>query len=322
MSLHRLTQITIGVPNVEQTARYYSDFGLTPRSTEEASVRDATPAPAGDRIFSTTDGGEQLRIAHSERRRLVELGVGADDPDDLDRIAAALAALDVPVVRTAISVRAIDPGTGVRVSVTIADRYDQAPTPPPIYNAPGLNARCGERAAGVLREHPVRPRKLGHVVLGSTDQQASQRFFQQGLGFKVSDTVSGLAAFMRCSTDHHNVLVQQAPVPFLHHTSWQVDDVDEVGRGASAMLAADPSRHVWGLGRHHIGSNFFWYLKDPAGNFSEYYADLDCIVDDALWQPAVWEGARGLYNWGPPPPPSFLAPDDLAELMTGAHQPR
>jgi hypothetical protein len=36
---------------------------------------------------------------------------------------------------------------------------------------------------------------------------------------------------MRCSTDHHNVLVQQAPVAFLHHTSWQVDDVDEDGEG-------------------------------------------------------------------------------------------
>jgi catechol 2,3-dioxygenase-like lactoylglutathione lyase family enzyme len=322
MPLHRLTQITIGVPNVEQTARYYGDFGLTPRSAEEVSVRDATPAPTGDRIFSTADGGEQLRIVHSARRRLVELGVGADDTDDLDQIAAALAALDVPVQRTGISVRAIDPGTGVRVCVAIADRYDQAPTPTPPFNAPGVCARGEQRAAGVLREHPVRPRKLGHVVLGSTDQQASQRFFQQGLGFKVSDTVAGLAAFMRCSTDHHNVLVQQAPVAFLHHTSWQVDDVDEVGRGASAMLAADPSRHVWGLGRHHIGSNFFWYLKDPAGNFSEYYADLDCIVDDALWKPGVWEGARGLYNWGPPPPASFLAPDDLAELMTGAHQPR
>jgi hypothetical protein len=108
-------------------------------------------------------------------------------------------------------------------------------------------------------------------------------------------------------------------VQFLHHTSWQVDDVDEVGRGATAMLAADPARHVWGLGRHHVGSNFFWYLKDPAGNFSEYYSDLDCIVDDALWQPGVWDGMHSLYNWGPPPPPSFLAPEDLAGLMTGAH---
>jgi hypothetical protein len=147
----------------------------------------------------------------------------------------------------------------------------------------------------------VQPRKLGHVVLGSTDQEAWQRLFTEGLGFKISDTVPGLAAFMRCSTDHHNVLVHQAPVAFLHHTSWQVNDLDEVGRGATAMLEKDPERHVWGPGRHHVGSNFFWYLRDPAGNFSEYYSDLDCIVDDALWTPRTWEGMRGLYDWGPPP---------------------
>jgi len=46
----------------------------------------------------------------------------------------------------------------------------------------------------------------------------------------------------------------------------------------------------------------------------------DGAGDEALWEPGVWEGAKSLYNWGPPPPPSFLAPDDLAALMTGAHQ--
>ena len=307
MALHRLTQIVMGVPNVEQTAGYYTEFGLT---------------PGAGRTFATVDGGEQLRIVQAGHRRLVQLGVGADDPDDLDRITASLGALGIPADRTADAVRAVDPGTEVTVEVTISPRYQQEPTPAPGYNAPGITARDGVRAPGILRERPVRPRKLGHVVFGSTDQQASQDFFQKGLGFKVSDTVPGLAAFMRCSTDHHNVLVQQAPVSYLHHTSWQVDDVDEVGRGASAMLAADPGRHVWGLGRHYVGSNFFWYLRDPAGNFSEYYSDLDCIVDDALWKPGVWEGPRGLYSWGPPPPPSFLAPEDLAALMTGAHSPR
>ncbi len=313
MALHRLTQIVMGVPNVEQTAGYYTEFGLAP-------VPANTVGP--DSTFATGDGGEQLRIVPSARRRLVQLGVGADDPDDLNRIAAALAALDIPVERGADSLRAVDPGTEVTVQVSIAPRLQQEPTPPPPYNSPGIDARTDQRAPGNLREGPVRPRKLGHVVLGSTNQEASQEFFQHGLGFKVSDTVPGLAAFLRCSTDHHNVLVQQAPVPYLHHTSWQVDDVDEVGRGATAMLAADPARHVWGLGRHFVGSNFFWYLRDPAGNFSEYYSDLDCIVEDALWKPGVWEGPRGLYSWGPPPPPSFLAPEDLAALMTGAHSPR
>jgi catechol 2,3-dioxygenase-like lactoylglutathione lyase family enzyme len=307
--LHRLTQIVMGVPNVEQTASYYADFGLV-RATQSGD----------DPTFATVDGGEQLRIVSSPRRRLVQLGIGADDPDDLDRVGASLAALDVAAKRTATSVRAVDPGTDVTVCVEIAPRYAQDPTPAPAYNTPGVDARLERRAPGILRDRPVRPRKLGHVVLGSTDQEFSQRFFQQGIGFKVSDTVPGLAAFMRCSTDHHNVLVQQAPVAFLHHTSWQVDDVDEVGRGASAMLETDPARHTWGLGRHFIGSNFFWYLKDPAGNFSEYYSDLDCIVDDALWTPGVWEGAKALWAWGPPPPPSFLAPEDLGALMTGTHQ--
>jgi hypothetical protein len=313
----------MGVPNVEETAAYYTDFGLTPRAAEEVSVFGVvTPAPSGDHTLATVDGGEQLRIVRSPRRRLLRLGIGADDTDDLDRIASALAALDVAVARTDGAVCAVDSGTDVTVCIEVADRYDQEPAPSVPYNAPGVDARTGNRAPGILRDGPVRPRKLGHVVLGSTSQELSQRFFQQGVGLKVSDTVPGLATFMRCSTDHHNVLVQQAPVAYLHHTSWQVDDVDEVGRGASAMLATDPTRHTWGLGRHFLGSNFFWYLKDPAGTFSEYYSDLDCIVDDALWQPGAWEGAKSLWAWGPPPPPSFLAPEDLAELMTGAHQAR
>lgn len=51
-----------------------------------------------------------------------------------------------------------------------------------------------------------------------------------------------------------------------------------MGRGATAMLEADPDRHSWGLGRHFIGSNFFWYLRDPAGNFSEYYSDMVALL--------------------------------------------
>jgi catechol 2,3-dioxygenase-like lactoylglutathione lyase family enzyme len=304
LALHRLTTITIGVLDVAAAAAYYDEFGLT---------------PLGDGRFATLDGGEQLRLVQTPRRRLLELGIGADDADDLGRIEAALQKRDVAVERTPTSLVAVDPGTEVRVVVQTAARVTQAAPAAAPANGPGRLDRKTSRADAVLRDGPVRPRKLGHVVVGTTDLEASQRFFIEGIGFKVSDTVAGLASFLRCSTDHHNLLVQPAPVPFLHHTSWQVDDVDEIGRGAQALLAKDPARHVWGLGRHHIGSNFFWYLKDPAGNFTEYYADLDCIVDDELWTPGVWDGAKGLASWGPPVPHSFLAPDDLAELIAGRH---
>lgn len=305
MALHRLTSITVGVPNVEETANYYTDFGLI---------------PVGSNTFATTDGGEQFRLTESPQRRLLEIGIGVDDTDDLDRIERQLKHFDLTVERTGDALATEEPIAGFRAVVSLAPRIVQESESTP-YNGPGRIERPNGRASGIMREEKVKPRKLGHVVIGSTDQEATERFFTDGIGLKVSDTVRGRAAFMRCSTDHHNVLVQQAPLNFLHHTSWQVDDVDEIGRGATAMLEADPDRHVWGLGRHHIGSNFFWYLKDPAGNFSEYYSDIDCIVDEALWKPGVWDGVKGLYSWGTPPPPSFLAPEDLAALMTGSHQP-
>ena len=283
MALHRLTQIMMGVPNVEQTAAYYAEFGLT---------------PGADGAFATVDGGEQLRIVPAATRRLVQLGVGADDPDDLGRVAASLAALGVPVDAHRGRRARRRPGHPVAVQVEIAPRIAAGADPGARLQRPRGDRQAGQRAPGVLREQPVRPRKLGHVVIGSTDQQASQRFFHQGLGFKVSDAVPGLAAFMRCSTDHHNVLVQQAPVAFLHHTSWQVDDVDEVGRGASAMLAADPA-----------GTCGAW-----AGTTSARTSSGTCGTRRAtspsttptstassttpLWKPGVWEGARGLSSAG------------------------
>ena len=304
MALHRLTSVTMGVPNVAETAEYYAEFGLL---------------PGGEGWFSTRDGGRQLRIVYAPTRRLVEMRVGVDDPDDLASAADNLRGLGIEVQRTATSLAAVEKATGVRAVLEIAPRLTQDPVPATAYNGPGRYERQGSRAPGLLRTERVQPRKLGHAVVGTTDLEVTQTFFTQGLGFKVSDIIKGAGAFLRCSIDHHNLLVLKAPVTFLHHTSWQVDDIDDVGRGAFAMLEDHPERHIWGLGRHHAGSNFFWYLKDPAGNFSEYYSDMDCVVDDQLWTPEILEGAKGLFNWGPPPPPSFLAPEDLAALMTGTH---
>ena len=307
MGLHGLSSVTIGVPNVTETAAYYADFGLTPEA---------------DNWFSTSDAGRQLHIQYAPTRRLLEMRVAADDADDLARVAASLGRLGITADLSQTALKTAEPATGMRVLVEVAPRLEQEPVPASIYNGPGRLERQDARAPGFTRTGKVRPRKLGHAVLGSTDHEASAAFFTDGLGFKVSDRIKGAGAFMRCSTDHHNVLVLGAPVNFLHHTSWQVDDVDEVGRGAFAMLEGNPERHVWGLGRHYAGSNFFWYLKDPAGNFSEYYSDMDCIVDDQLWKPEDLEGLRGLFAWGPPVPPSFLQPEDLAAMMTGTHAPR
>jgi hypothetical protein len=304
MPVHRMTRLILGVPNVAATEAYYAEFGLS---------------PLGDGRFATVDGGEQLQVVHSQRRRAVEVGIGVDDPDDLDRIVHSLAALGANATRETDAVLAEEPFTGVRVRVEIAPRIEQAPREPVPMNGPGLTSRHNQRAVNLGRDAAdLKPRKLGHVVLGSTNQPASQEFFVNGIGFKISDLIKDAGGFLRCSTDHHNLLVIKAPAQFLHHTSWQVPDVDAVGEAALKMIEKDEDRNVWGLGRHYVGSNFFWYLKDPAGNFSEYYADMDVIDNDAEWTPEVWEGQYAHYYWAPKHAQT-MNPQDLVAAMIGAH---
>jgi hypothetical protein len=52
MSLHRLTRVVMGVPNVAETAAYYEEFGLDPWATTRSgpataasSSRSSTPRP-------------------------------------------------------------------------------------------------------------------------------------------------------------------------------------------------------------------------------------------------------------------------------------
>jgi len=299
MALHRLTTITVGVPDVAAAAAFYREFGL------------AEHAPG---TFETSAGGEQLRLLPATRRGLVELGIGADDPDDLARIARALDKLGMAASADGTALQAVEPVTGLAITVTITPRTSAPAAERVTCNAPGRIERANRPAEGVLRNDPVRPIKLSHVAIASPDHEATIRFFTDGIGFAVSDRPA-FGAFMRCSEDHHNLAVQMGPGTFLHHTAWEVADVDEVGRGGGAMIGADPARHVWGLGRHAIGSNFFWYLCDPAGNFAEYVSDLDRITDAGAYEPPMWAGPQMVRAWAPPMPPEFLAPRDLGEVL-------
>ena len=160
MSLHRLSSITIGVPEPEPVRAFYRDFGL---------------AEAAPGRFETADGGEQLRIEAAPRRRLLALRVGVDDADDLARTAAALAKLGVAAERSARSLVALEPVTAVRVELALEPRLAQKPPPLLALNAPGRSPRLNARSPAVLPGASARPRKLSHAVIGSPDAAASRR---------------------------------------------------------------------------------------------------------------------------------------------------
>ncbi len=318
MALHRLTSITLGVPDVAATAAFFVDFGLTPSpASPSASSSASSGGPIG---LATRDGGEQVELVDAPTRRLLRLGVGAADADDLARIAGRAEASPLAEVVDADPERLVltEAATGLRVEVSIAEPY-AAPPIEHTFNRPGaVPERIDVPAASVMTSDPVRPSNLTHVVYGSPDQAATLAFFTDVVGFEISDQIPGVIAFTRCGPVHHNLAIQAAPTAFPHHVAFEVDDVDDVVRGGQAMVDADPDRHMWGVGRHAIGSNWFWYLREPAGTFVEYTADIDRISEQDRYRPKDWQGHEFLYAFGPPPPPEFLEPTDLGDLIAAS----
>ncbi len=107
---------------------------------------------------------------------------------------------------------------------------------------------------------------------------------------------------MNCGAgDHHVFDIIQSSHPGLHHSSWEVGGIDEIGYGA-AVMSARGHHDGWGLGRHTLGSNLFYYLREPWGSWVECTTDLDRITED--WQANDWEVPPAV--WCPTIPGKFL----------------
>ena len=113
------------------------------------------------------------------------------------------------------------------------------------------------RASGGTRGAPTRgrppaPRRLGHVLFFTPDVNRQLDFYTRVLGMKLSDRCQSIIAFLRCTTDRHNVAFLTSKGPGFHHASFEVGSVDEIAMGALRMQQAgfEPG---WGLGRHIDG---------------------------------------------------------------------
>ncbi len=130
----------------------------------------------------------------------------------------------------------------------------------------------------------VRPRRLSHVLLFMPDVLGAIDFYGRALGVRLSDRSGDGIAFMHGvhGSDHHMIAFAKSSRIGYHHSSWDVPSVDDVGLGAMQMAEAG-YRHGWGLGRHVLGSNYFHYVQDPWGSFSEYSAEMDFIPAREIW---------------------------------------
>ena len=163
-------------------------------------------------------------------------------------------------------------------------------------------------------------RRLGHLVIGTPDLAASVALLTAGLGFKLSDTVDGVIAFLRCSTDHHNVAFVESPVPLLQHYSWECDDIDHVGHTATALYRADPGRHVWGMDATSPGptSTGTWRTRPARSSSSTPTWTRSSTTRRGRPTGAPSSPVEHVANsWGPNLPLEFIVPEDLGALEAG-----
>ncbi|MNI61470.1 Glyoxalase/Bleomycin resistance protein/Dioxygenase superfamily protein [compost metagenome] len=193
---------------------------------------------------------------------------------------------------------------GTRVEVLRAAKVTPDCKPAVSFESAG----GGERGSPYRRHAPqVRPRRLSHIMLFTPDVARTVGFYERALGIRLSDRSEHIVAFMHTvhGADHHTVAFVQSHAPGFHHCSWDVTSVNEVGLGAMRM-ADQGWKQGWGFGRHVLGSNYFYYVRDPWGSYSEYSCDIDFVPAGIDWQAGNHPPEDSLYLWGPDVPDEFV----------------
>jgi catechol 2,3-dioxygenase len=294
LGVHSLDHFCVTVPELAKAEDFYRAFGLDVRERDGA-------------LHLHTDGSSHcwgvVREGAAKRLHHITYGAFADEiPDFCARLQRLrIARIDPPRGIESDGLWFRDPG-GSLLEIKAADK--SSPDAKAVVH--NLSGPAGVRAAPVRGEAAkVRPRRLAHVLLFSPDIRLSIAFYQDVLGLRLSDE-AGVVAFLHGihGSDHHLIAFAKSEAPGFHHASWDTGSIHEVGLGAQQM--ADRGYQAgWGLGRHVLGSNYFHYVRDPWGSYSEYSSDIDYIPADSDWQAGHFTPENGFYLWGPEPPKDF-----------------
>lgn len=144
-----------------------------------------------------------------------------------------------------------------------------------------------------------RPKKISHVVFNTQDLNRTRMYYEEALGFKVSDWVEDFFCFMRTGGTHHLLAFSRSERTSLNHVSFEVRGLDEFMRATGSMMRQG-HQPLWGPGRHGAGDNTFSYFQDPGtGYVMEYTTALAEIDEDHGWTPRVYTTSpEDTDQWG------------------------
>lgn len=153
---------------------------------------------------------------------------------------------------------------------------------------------------------------VGHVAINTTNLPRLQNFYQNVLGFRLSDYINGEmeARWFHVNKRHHSLaLVDSKPgFPTFHHFMVEYKHLDDVGR-LYDMALLEPNRVQTTLGRHSNDHMLSFYASSPSGFLVEAGWGGRIIPDSNSWVP---KSLHGLSMWGHD---RTWMPDDLRALM-------
>ena len=296
LGVHSVDHFSLNVPNLAEANLFYRSFGM-----------DVAEESAGLVLRTAGNKHKWVVINEGARKSLAYVSFGAFE-GDLARFRERLDALHIKV---------LDPPAGYEssglwfrdhdgnlIEIQVCEKTSpNQKTAPLLVSVPG-----GERGASLRAEvQPIRPQRLAHVLLFTTDVERAIQFYQQALGLRLTDRGGDAIAFMHGihGSDHHILAVAKSSAPGFHHASWGVNSINEVGLGAMQMSERGYVAG-WGLLRHVLGSNYSHYVRDPWGSYFEYTCDIDYIPANIDWKTGHYAPEDSIYLWGPPLPDDFV----------------
>jgi len=288
-SVMAIRSVELGVPDLARAEEFYRDvWGLTVAARHDGTL-----------YLRATGRDHHLLALHAHPTpEILSVSFRVKEPRTLDDIARRVILAHGSIVSPPRS----NPGPDSGLVLKVASPQGFV-----------LRFHAGDALGDDEDKRPSLPFRLSHVNLNCRDIEATSRFFQEALGFALSDR-SRAMAFLRCNTDHHAVVLADSGVDGLNHVAFMMPDWESVMLGSGRLI--DHGFPIgWGVGRHGPGNNVFAYFVDPFGFVIEYTAEV-LEVDDTYEAhgPEYWVWPPGRTDhWGiAPPKPEYVKKAQVA----------
>lgn len=306
-AVHSVERIVFSVPDLAPAEAFYSAFGLDIKRS-------------GQQLDLYTYGNPHcwmtvINNGQPKALQYLSLGIFAEDEDFFRQKIADLGIACEPSVLSDGAGLWLRSPDGTPLQLLVAGKVSPSAKS---QTSPIRPMARGEAAAAMRSQATkVLPRCLSHVLLFTADVSGMVDFCENVLGLRLSDRSGDLVAFVHTphGSDHHLLAFVKSSGAGLHHTSWDVGSLDEVGEGSEQLRAAGFTEG-WGVGRHVLGSNYFYYARDPWGSFAEYSFDIDFVAPSTDWVAGDYPPEDSFYLWGPAVPEWFVVNTEVVAAQT------